>query len=250
VFAVLNDGSVVVYTVDAAEEVAGFSRLTTNGNIKDIVILPETGEDRVYFGVERGSSYYLEKMAKFSDSEGGNVSETFDSFIRYTSPGLTITGLDIHIGETVGVWADGQDRGTYTVTPGGTIFVSDSWTDVIVGLPYVADYVSNKLSGYEPTTVMTERKRIVDTGLILMNYFPGSLQVGPNESLLKPLPGIEDGKPVDTTATITDYSEVPFEFDGETESDPRIYLRATGPCTILALTYGIEEPNTPAGNQG
>lgn len=241
-FAVLDDGTAAVYTVDKSEEVAGWSRLeiANSGLIKDVVVIPEADEDRVYFVVQRGSNYYLEKMAKFKDSEGGDISETFDSFKRYTSPGAAITGLSHLEGETVGVWADGQDRGTYTVSS-GQITVASSWTNVIVGLPYVADYVSNKLSGYEPGTVLTERKRIVDTGLVLMNYWPSSLKVGPNVDLLKPLPAIENGKAVDTTATITDYSELPFEFDGETEADPRLCMRATGPCTILALTYGVEE---------
>lgn len=249
IFVVLEDGTAAVYTVDAAEEVSGWSRLTMDGLIKDVVVLPEVDEDRVYFVVERGSSLYLEKMAKFIDSVGGDVSETFDSFKRYTSPGTTITGLSHLEGETVGVWADGQDRGTYTVSS-NQITVPSSWTNVLVGLPYVADYVSNKLSGYEKTTVLTERKRIVDTGVVLKDYFPGSLKIGPDAASLGNMPAIEDGTDVDTAATITDYSELPFEFDGETEVDPRIYMRATGPVTVLALTYGIEETEAPSGDAG
>lgn len=239
IYVALDDGNMAVYTVDMSEEVAGWSRLTMSGDIKDVVVLPGADEDRVYLVVKRGSNTYLEKMAKFKDAEGGNASETFDSFLRFTSPGTTITGLSHLEGYTVGVWADGQDRGTYTVAS-GQITVASAWTNVIVGIPYVADYVSNKISGYEKRTVLTERKRIVDTGIVLINYWPGSLKVGPNLSLLKSLPGIEDGKVVDVTATITDYSELPFEFDGETEVDPRIYMRATGPVTVLALTYGID----------
>ena len=246
IFASLDNGNAAVYTVDVSEEVAGWNRFNmeydgnTNGLIKDVTHLPETDEDRVYFVVQRGLKYYLEKMAKFKDSIGGVASETFDSFKRYTLPGLTIAGLSHLEGYTVGVWADSQDRGTYTVS-GGEIEVAESWENVIVGIPYVSDYVSNKISGYEPGTVLTERKRIVDVGLVLKDTWPGAIKLGPNTSLLKDMPGVENGTDVDTTATIADYSELPFDFDGETEVDPRIYIRATGPCTILACTYGIEE---------
>ena len=146
IFASLDNGNAAVYTVDVSEEVAGWNRFNmeyesnANGLIKDVAHLPETDEDRVYFVVQRDSKYYLEKMAKFKDAIGGDTSETFDSFKRYTSPGVVITGLSHLEGYTVGVWADGQDRGTYTVSS-DKITVTDLWTNVIVGIPYVADYV-------------------------------------------------------------------------------------------------------------
>ena len=249
IFAVLSDGNVAVYTVDSSEEAAAWSRLQVDGTVKDVIVLPDTGEDRVYFVVDRANGLYLEKMAKFSEAKGGTISKTFDSFKAYTSPGITITGLPHSDGQIVGVWADGQDRGTYTVAS-GSITVASSWTDVIVGLPYVADYVSNKLSGYTDGSALAMRKRIVDTGIVLADYWPGSIKIGPNVALLKQLPGIEDGKAVDATATIAEYNELPFEFNGETESDPRIYMRATGPCTILALTYDVDDDETadPSSN--
>ena len=234
-FAVLANGDVAVYTVDRSEDVAGWSRITTDGTVQDVIILPETSEDRVYFVVKRTGGTYLEKMAKFSDA----VANTFDSYIEYTSPGLTVSGLDHIEGEVVGVWANNQYRGTFTVS-GGSITLESSYTSVVVGLPYIADYTSNKLSGYEPKTVLTERKRIVDTGVVLANYWPGSLQIGPSVSELDNLPEIDDGKVTNPDALITDYSELPFEFNGETEVDPRIHMRATGPCTILALTYATD----------
>jgi len=239
IYAVLDNGDMAVYTVDVVEEVAGWNRLTMSGNIEDVVSLPSSDEDRVYVVVNRGGLKCLEKMAKFKDSVGGTASETFDSFVRFTSHGTTLTGLTHLEDETVGVWADGQDRGTYTVSS-GSVTVASSWASVIVGLPYTSDYISNKLSGFDNVSVLNKRKRIVDTSFVLMNYWPGSLQVGPSVALLKNLPDIEDGTTLATNATISDYSEIAFEFDGETEVDPRIYIRGTGPCTILAMSYGIE----------
>jgi hypothetical protein len=38
-----------------------------------------------------------------------------------------------------------------------------------------------------------------------------------------------------------DYDERPFEFDGEFDTDSRLYLQAQGPATILAVTYDVED---------
>ena len=239
VYVVLDNGDARVYLFDKVEEVSGWSRIETDGNFEDVIVLPGLNDDRVYFVVNRTGGRYLEKLALFSEAEGGDTSKHFDSFKTYTSPGTTITGLSHLEGKSFAVCADAPDRGDFTVAS-GQITVGSSWTNVVVGLRHTADYVSNKLGQYVPRSVLTEPKRVVNTGLIMMNYWPGSLKIGPSVSLLSDLPDIEQGKAVDTTAVIEEYDEIPFEFDGVDDTDSRIYMRATGPCTILALTYGIE----------
>ena len=251
IFVVLNDGTARVYLMDPVEEVTGWSRIETDGTIEDVITLPGVGEDLVYWVVSRTSGRYLEKMAKLSEAVGGTISKHLDSFITYTSPGTTITGLGHLEGKTVGVWADGQDRGTYTVVS-GDITVGSAWTDVVVGLVHTSDWISSKLAGFLPknASVMGLRKRIVDTGLIMMNHWPGALKIGPTEALLKGMPLIERGTTLDATATVASYDEVPFAYDGIDEVDPRIHLRATGPCTILALHYGVKDPRSSPGAEG
>ena len=237
VWVVLDDGGARCYLVDFSEEVSAWSRITTEGNYEDVVVLPGTSEDRVYFVVNRNGGRYLEKMALFTEGLGASVSKHTDSFLQFTSPGTTITVAHLDT-EIVNVWADGQDRGTFTVTS-NDITVPSSWTNVVVGLPHVADYKSNKISRYLPGTVINTRKRVVDTGLVMENYWPGALTIGPSVALLAELPDYEDGFQVPATSSIIEYDYLPFEFNGEEESDPRIYMRATGPCTILSLSYGV-----------
>ena len=246
IYVLLTDGEVRIYMFDLTEEVTCWSRVTAadSKTIDDIVVLPAADEDRVYLVIDGK----LTKMALFSEVAGGNISKHFDLFKTYTSPGLTITGLPHDDDDVVTVWADGQDRGTYTVAS-GSITVGSSWTNVVVGLAYEADYISNKLTGYgNKQSVLTKNKRVVDTGLIMKDYAPNALKVGPTEALMKYLPGIENGTAA-STSTLSSYDELPFEFDGEDETDPRVYMRATGPCTILALTYevfgGSKNINTP-----
>lgn len=251
VWVILDDGDVRVYLVDRSEEVQAWSRIETTGDVEDIVVLPGTAEDSVYLVVNRSGGRYMEKMAKFTEAEGGNISKHFDSFKTYTSPGTTITGLSHVNGQTVGVWADGQDRGTYTVSS-NQITVASSWTNVVVGLPYTANYTTSKLSGYLGETVINRQKRIVDVGFTLENYWPGSITIGPDTTLLESMPGTEDGTDVDTTATISSYDFLPFEFNGENETDPRIHVRCTGPATILSLSYGVDTDGdvAPSASEG
>jgi len=248
IYVVLDDGNARVYLMDKTEEVRAWSRIETDGDIRDIIVLPGTAEDRVYFQVSRTNGMYFEKLALFSESIGGTVSKTFDSFKTYTSPGTTISGLDHVEGQTVYTWADGQARDSGDVVNGGSITVSDSWTDVVVGLRYTADYTTSPVGQYSKDSVLMYDKRIVDTGFILRNYWPMSIKVGPDSSNLKDFPDFEGGKAVVLTATQSKYNQKPFSFDGTMETDPRIHLQAINPCTILAMTYGIDESNDPTSN--
>lgn len=242
IYTVLNDGSVRLYLFDPAEDVTAWSRITTDGTVEDVVALPGLKEDHIYILVSRSGGRYLEKLSMFEDALG----QHFDSALSLTSPGTTITGLDHLSGKTVGVWADNQDRGTYTVA-GGSIEVASAWAQVVVGLPYVARYKSNKLSGYNKGSSQGRKKRVIDTNFSLVDLWPGALTVGPTFDLLGAMPLIENGTDVDITSVISEYDAEPFTFDGDTLIDPRICLRATGPCTILSVTYGVEEDGDTGG---
>lgn len=238
IYVVLNDGTVRIYLFDSVEDVASWSRVTTpNGGLfEDVIVLPETGEDAVYFVVNRGGTRYLEKMAKITEF----INEHTDSFKSYTSPGTTISGLSHLEGLEVNVWADSQDRGEFTVSS-GSITVGSAWTNVIVGLKYNADYISNKLGQYAAYSVLTDRVRVFNLGMIIRDLWPGALQYGYDLDNLDAMPEIEDGELVSTTTLIDKYDHTPFEFNGNSEEDSRVSLRATGPCKIMALTYGVKD---------
>jgi len=237
IYVVLKDGSMRVYLIDPAENVFAWSRVTTPiGLFEDVIVLPSTGEDRVYVVVNRSGTRYLEKFAKFSES----ITKHTDGFNSYTSPGTTITGLPHADGVTVNVWADNQDRGDFEVSSGG-ITVGSSWTNVVVGLPYNADYTSNKLGQYSDYSVLTKRVRVIDLGMIIKDFYPGSLSYGYDLDNLDPMPDIEDGTTFSSTALIGSYDHTPFEFNGSHDTDSRVSLRATGPCKIMAIVYGIKD---------
>ena len=251
IYCVLNDGNVAVYTLDLAEDVSAWSLIELDGNVIDVVVFPEAKEDRVYFILEigGGTSTVLVKMDFFHDT----TQSALDYYKDYKSPGTTITGLAHLETEQVYVNGDGVLRGPYGVVS-GQITVPAAYTDAYVGMRYEAEYISSKLGGYSQETVLTERKRVIDTGLCLKNYYQDSIKIGPTgvdgDDLLKALPSIEKGVATTDDTLIAKYTELPFSYDGRTEPDPRIRIKATGPCTILALTYGIEDADNPHGNKG
>jgi hypothetical protein len=246
IYIVLDDGEARVYLFDSVENVFAWSRITTpeSGLFETVVVLPGESEDSVYFVVNRGGTRYMEKMAKLSEF----ITKHTDAFKAYTSPGTTITGLSHLEGLEVNVWADSQDRGEFTVSS-GSITVGSSWTDVIVGLKYNADYTSNKLGQYAAYSVLNKRTRIYGLGMILKDLWPGALQYGYDLSDLEDMPLIEDGTTYSSTTLIDDYDLTPFEFPGNSEVNSRVSLRATGPCKIMALTYGIKDTQRPSAKK-
>jgi len=47
-----------------------------------------------------------------------------------------------------------------------------------------------------------------------------------------------------------DYDEMSFEFNGTYDTDSRVTLRATGPATVLAITYEVEDIDNPTDGSG
>ena len=142
------------------------------------------------------------------------------------------------------MWADGAYEGSYTVSGNQITVASASYTNVVVGLRYTADWTSSKL-GDGQQSMLTYDKRVVNTGFILEDYWPNGLTVGPDSSNLKAFPDIEDGKAVVLTATLASYDQKAFPFDGTMTTDPRIHLRAVNPVTVKAMSYNIDESNDP-----
>lgn len=236
IIVIMNDGTARIYLFDHSENVAAWSRFDTpNGLIEDVVTLPGLVEDEIYFTVNRSGVRSLEKMAKLSEYEDKH----FDSFKSYVSPGTTLTGLDHLNGQTVGVWGDGVAQADQVVS-GGSI-TTGSFTNVTVGLKYEADYLSNKLGQYVKSgstgasSRLTKRSRITSVGLIAHRLYPDVLKFGPSFDLLDPMPDYEEDDDINT------YDNEPFEFNGSHDTDSRVALRATGPCTIMALVYDVKD---------
>jgi hypothetical protein len=244
VYMVMNDGSMRVLLRDITEGILGWSRIEVVGDggvmeqILSVATLPSEDEDEVWITT---ASQRILRFAAFSKAEGGSDSRHFDNYLFFTSPGATIT-LPITAGfvntDTVGVWVDGIDDGDYVIS-GNQITGVTVGTDVTVGFRYEAEYLSNKLTDFANISVVAQRKRIINTGLLMRNYVQGVVTVGFDLANLAPMPTIEDGKPV--VAGTEEYDHFPFPYNGTSETDPRIAIKATGPVKILAYVYDVKD---------
>jgi hypothetical protein len=234
VHAVLNDGTVLMLITDPVEDVRAWVSIDTDGLIEDVVVLPGTEEDQVYYVVNRTGGRYLERWAMESECIGGSLNKQADSFV--VSTGQVITGLDHIEGESVVAWADGVDRGTFTVAS-GQINLGASYTNVLVGLPYDASFKSSKLAyAAGMGTALTQKKRMTQLALILHQTHANGVRFGTDLTRLSRLPTVERGKAVDQDSIWEHYDAPAIPVDSSWGSDERLWITAAAPrpATVLA----------------
>lgn len=250
------DGVVMILVSDPIEDVRAWVTLDTQGLIEDVAVLPAiTGnmDDRVYYVVKRtingATVRSLEKMAQEADCHGDQpLCNLADSFVTYSASTIkTVSGLSNLEGESVVVWADGSDVGTnaagdqiYTVS-GGQITLADPASNIVIGLPYTAQFKSSKLGqavqGIESPLNM--QKKMNHVGLILADVHPQGLKYGPEFSYMDNMPLIEQGYLVGDGVR-ADYDENTIEFPGIWNTDMRLCLQASAPRPVTVLAVTIE----------
>ena len=244
VHCVRSDGKVAVLIYNVSEKVLCWLLVATDGVVEDVVVLPGTIEDSVYYVVKRTingvTKRYLEKWALESEARGTTVSKIADSFLLYSGAGTTtLTGLSHLEAKTVVVWGNGKDLGTKVVTGGQITGLSEAVTTATVGLAYTAQWKSTKLAyavrgGDSPFPTL--HKRIFQLGVILADTHAQGLLYGPDFTTMDNLPLVENASEVGADTIHTAYEEETFEFPGEWSSDARLCLQAAAPrpCTVLA----------------
>jgi hypothetical protein len=263
---VRSDGVVIMGVMNKAEDVLAWIPIETDGDIEDVVVLPALSgdkDDQVYYVVKRtinGSTVrYLEKWAQEEDCLGDlEYCYLADSFVHYSGAAtVTITGLSHLNGESVVVWADGADVGTvdsarpwtqtYTVS-GGQITLATAASQVVVGLPYTAQFKSSKLGFMlQGDSALNRHKKINKLGAVLANTHRKGLKFGPSlddtgSNRMDDLPAVENGTAV-TTETPENYDEDSFEFPGTWTTDARVCLQAQAPrpATVVAITIDMTQ---------
>jgi hypothetical protein len=240
---VRSDGVALVGIIDRNEDVLCWVQWETDGFVEDVVVLPaESGDldDQVYYTVRRvinGSTVrYHEKWAQETDCRGATDSRLADSHINYSgAASTTITGLTHLEAESVVVWGNGADLGTYTVSGGQITGLSSAVTTACVGLPYTAQFKSAKLG-----ESMFQRRRNTGLGLLLADLHPQGLQFGPDFTNLDSLPLIEDGTTVgSSTLTVRDHEAI--EFPATWTSDARVCLQAAAPRPVTVCALVVEQ---------
>ena len=124
---------------------------------------------------------------------------------------------------------------------GGSITLADEYTNVVVGLPYTAQFKSAKLGSLTSAgSPLNTTKQIKHIGLLLADTHARGLKFGQSfdDDDLDDLPRIEDG----TAPTGGDYDHDMIPFPGKWTTDARICLEAVAPrhATVIAVTFDLE----------
>ena len=254
VHCVREDGTVGMLVYDRLENVICWCEVVLGGVgnwcVEDVAVLPGREEDQVYYTVkgfnsEDGEERFLLKWSKESEAIGGDNNYMLDAWGQYTgAPTDQLVGLERLAGLEVGVWADGADRGTFTVTQFGTpgeLDLDAQYSNIIYGLVYTGQFKSAKL-GQLDGIGMLERKKVNRLGFVAENLHYQGLQYGPDFDQLRDMPRYERGQETPADTVWDDYHEDNFSFGGEWRPDSRICLQATAPrpCTILAAMAEFE----------
>lgn len=141
IWCVMEDGTGLCFTWQAEQQIWGWTRFVTDGTLKDVCSITESGESRTYFLIERTinsvDTLFVERMTSsrwtdFTDACYLDCAKTF----YYSSATNVIDKLEHLEGETVKVLADGFVHDA-TVSGGQVdIGADNAATTVHVGLPY------------------------------------------------------------------------------------------------------------------
>jgi hypothetical protein len=239
IHAVRSDGTVAMLVFDRLEDVKCWVEIVTDGNVKQVIVLPGDEEDRVYYVVERTGGTYLERWAMEPQADGGTDNRCLDSHVVYSGASTTsITGLGHLEGEEVYAWSNGDVSGPYTVS-GGAITLGSAATYAVVGLSYRGRYRSAKLV-YGSPQPLAQKKRVAQIGLILGPTHREAIEIGTDWDHLDPLPIIESGAPV--TTDWDEYDEVGVPVNGTFDTDSRLHIQVDAPrhATLLAAVVNVE----------
>ncbi len=249
----LANGEVAVLLYDSDDGVEAWWRVVTDGAVESVAVLPGAIEDRVYYSVLRYIDGYprraIEKMARRDECIGGRINKLADCFVVYEGSSTdTIGGLGHLENEDVIVWADGKDKGAFAVR-NGEVALDESVTSAVVGLSYKADFKSAKLAyAAMMGTALTQKKRIEQIGLVLIDTHGQGVQYGQSFDALSDMPAVKDGAVVASDAILPEYDMPMTALRGTWDTDARLCLRAQAPrpATVAAAVISVQT-NEKAG---
>ena len=154
VYFVNGDGTVAVYNTLRAQEVSGWTKWTTTGEIESVAVVV----DEVYFVVKRtinGSTVrYLEQLDPDSYTDANKT-------VTLGSAGTAVTGITHLNGQVSRVRADGEVRANATPAS-GAITLAETATVIEVGLDYTTTIKTMPINmDFDDGPTLTRKKRIV-----------------------------------------------------------------------------------------
>lgn len=267
---VLSDGDCVTLTYERDDKVIAYTSIWTGlysssdsqpdwgaldpfsereplpAKIESVAVLPGETSDRVYFAVNRGAGNVraLEKLADERDQVSTATCTLLDSATVLTGPVSAISGATRFAGHPVHVYADGAYVGQVTIDGSGNATLPATYTRVVYGRRYWADFKSVKLAyAAQLGTAIGQEKIVKRVGLVLSNSVLDGLSVGKDAGNLHALPPIIDGAARTAGQFFTHFDHPSMAVSGAWNTDSRIHIRAdsaAGPVTVQGIMIEVE----------
>lgn len=227
VYVVNTDGTMAVFNTLRAQDVAGWSYWTTDGEVKNICRVV----DDIYLTVKRNlngvDKYCIEKL---------NDDAMLDSSILYTSPGTTtLTGLNHLDGEECRVIADGSVLNRRTPASGSITLERVAANSAEVGLffrPTITTMPIEKDIG--PGFNLAGEKRVVCAMVYLQNTVNAKVQ-----DVILPFRNFGVGVLDSAPALFTGKKEV-YLLGWSKTATVTVTQDEPGPMTVLGLSLEME----------
>tara|TARA_R110002074_G_scaffold288822_5_gene460501 strand:- start:3025 stop:5511 length:2487 start_codon:yes stop_codon:yes gene_type:complete len=262
VWVVRADGQLPAMTFRRQEDVVGWSRHILGGAfgtgdavVESVSVIAgsngagqhhdSTSRDEVWVQVKRtinsATVRYIEMFERDHDTTHDATDAIYsDSCITYSGGSTsTITGLGHLEGQTVKVWANSAIQSDKVVSS-GSITLDTASTKVQIGLSFTHKLTTLKIEGGNRAgTSVGKVKRFSGVTFVLLNSHTIEYGPSPSELTKNDLREVSDymdsGTPLYT-------GELAVEFDGNWESDPRIYIESDDPApfTVLAIAPEVK----------
>lgn len=257
VWAVKNNGELIGMTYTPAAGMAGWHRHIIGGVfgagaavVESIASIPTGGNyDQLWLVVKRTinsvTRRYIEYLTlPLPDEDTHADAQYTDSLFNYSGAAITVlTGLEHLEGETLEVLQDGATHPPLTVA-NGQITLAIPAARIIVGQGYNSDFrglplTNNKrLEGLQGKT-----KRIITASLGM--YRTGVMKFGDSFSLLDEIVFRTDSDPTGQAVPLFDgEKEAEWPGLGDSETLPKIHVRADGPQPSTLLAVSVEFTST------
>ena len=143
---VTSDKKMLGLTVLPDQNVAGWHRHETDGQFLDVVSIPGTPDDQVWFLTKRGNTAMIEQLETFfrsDDTKKAFFADCSAVYDKTTATDYFDTGLAHLAGREVTVFADGSTYEGLTVSNAGRLDLPVAVKHAVVGLPYTSTLVPN-----------------------------------------------------------------------------------------------------------
>lgn len=146
IWCVRGDGALIGATYEPVEQVLGWHRHLTDGEVESIAVIPYGEVSQLWACIKRTINGTTKRYIEFLDQDLNT-----DAALTYSgSATTTLSGADHLIGKTVKVKADGAEHPDVVVDGSGGISLDYAASDIELGLAYESKLKPVRLEGGNP----------------------------------------------------------------------------------------------------